>query len=111
VECPTCGEIFSASALEPATTSDTVERKPGLREKILYYTGIALIVIGGPGIALGSWLHDILRLSFLNYNAFSVFGPMNRLFLAVGLVVMIVGVLFLLLSLQLSRPAKDEGTP
>lgn len=109
-ECPRCGETFgpledAAGATESAAATGRV---PGFREKFLYYAGIALILLGGPGIALGSWLHDVLRISYLNYNSFDVFGPMNRLVLAIGLIVMIVGVVFLILSLRLTRPAETD---
>lgn len=99
LECPKCGEPF-----EPMDGVAEPERsRSGLREKLLFYVGIVLILLGGPGIALGSWLHDVLRVSILNYDAFDVFGPMNRLVLAVGLITMIVGVVFLILSLRFSR--------
>jgi len=108
VECPRCGESFVE--LGPEDVEDLGSGKPatGFREKFLYYAGIALILLGGPGIALGSWLHDALRISYLNYNSFDVFGPANRLVLGLGLIVMIVGVVFLILSLRLSRPVESE---
>ncbi len=87
-----------------------VERVPGFREKFLYYAGIALILLGGPGMALGSWLHDVLRISFLGYTSFDVFGPVNRLVVGLGLVVMAAGIVFLVLSLRLSRPAGPGST-
>ncbi len=91
-----------------AENAPPASRVPGFREKFLYYAGIALILLGGPGFALGSWLHDVLRISYMNYNSFDVFGPVNRLVLAVGLIVMTVGIVFLVLSLRLSRPADPE---
>ena len=107
-ECPRCGESFA----EVPTTADefvgSAARVPGFREKFLYYAGIALILLGGPGLALGSWLHDVLRISFMNYNSFDVIGPVNRHVLGHGLNVMIVGVVFLILSLRLSRPAEYD---
>ncbi len=108
VECPNCGESF----LEPpiGASGSAAARVPGFREKFLYYAGIALILLGGPGLALGSWLHDVLRISFMNYNSFDVFGPVNRLVLGLGLIVMIIGVVFLILSLRLSRPAEYDET-
>ncbi len=113
LECPTCGEAFEPVTVEatlPAEAAEPEGRAPGFREKFLYYAGIALILLGGPGFALGSWLHDVLRISFLNYAAFDAFGPVNRLVLAIGLIVMIVGIVFLILSLRLSRPAEtDQG--
>ncbi len=109
-ECPRCGEALQEPQTGAGPAPPTEERVPGRREKILYYAGIALILLGGPGIALGSWLHDVLRISYLNYNAFNVFGPVNQLVLAVGLMVMIVGTVFLLLSLRLSRPLDTDPT-
>ncbi len=110
VECPNCGESLVATppaASDASELEGATERRPAFREKFLYYAGIALILLGGPGIALGSWLHDALRISYMNYNAFDVFGPVNRLVLGLGLIVMIVGVVFLILSLRLSRPAQS----
>ncbi len=107
-ECPQCGERFAEEIAEIAEPVAEVERKSGFREKLLFYAGIALILLGGPGIALGSWLHDVLRISVANYRAFDAFGDVNRLVVAVGLVVMIVGVVLFILSLRLTRPAADE---
>ena len=111
-ECPRCGELFAdetADAAAPAEgTKATTAKKAGFREKFLFYTGILLILLGGPGIALGSWLHDAFRISVLNYNAFDAFGSVNRMVVAVGLIVMIVGIVFFILSLRLSRPAEPE---
>lgn len=119
-ECPRCGELFEPDATEPAKAEATeateaaaasTKSKPGFREKLLFYAGIVLILLGGPGIALGSWLHDVLRISLLNYNAFDVFGGVNRLVMAAGLIVVIVGVVLFILSLRFSRPADDEAEP
>jgi len=106
--CPQCGTAFEP--LSSVGEGDAVPsgHVPGFREKFLYYAGIALILLGGPGIALGSWLHDILRISYLTYDSFDVFGPVNRMVLALGLVVMIVGIVFLILSLRLTRPSETD---
>ncbi len=85
-----------------------------MREKVLFYAGVSLIVLGGPVVALGSWLHDVLRIPYNEYTAFDVFGPMNRLVSAVGLIVLIVGIVLLILSLRLTRgvePEYDIGAP
>jgi len=120
-ECPRCGEMFEQevspqeavnagerSVEEPAEDESSDGTKSRFREKFLFYTGIFLILLGGPGIALGSWLHDVLRISVYGFNAFDIFGPWNRLVTAIGLVVLIVGIVFLILSLRFSRPADVE---
>jgi len=121
-ECPQCGELFEMEkvasepvreepAAEPAgeeADEETRESKSGFREKFLFYTGIFLILLGGPGIALGSWLHDVLRIGFGEFNAFDAFGSWNRLVTAIGLIVLIVGIVFLILSLRFSRPSDVE---
>ncbi len=119
-ECPQCGELFetetptgssvAASRVASAETTDDegAERKTGFREKFLFYAGIFLILLGGPGIALGSWLHDELRISVGEFTAFDAFGPWNRLVTAIGLIVLIVGIVCLILSLRFSRPSDVE---
>ena len=120
-ECPQCGELFdqevvtgpsipasSRLADESDETDSPNEAKTGFREKFLFYTGIFLILLGGPGIALGSWLHDQFRISVGEFQAFDVFGPWNRLVTAIGLIVLIVGIVFLILSLRFSRPSEVE---
>ena len=119
-ECPQCGELFEQEGTteesvatgrraEDEASGDTSEdAKTGFREKFLFYTGIFLILLGGPGIAMGSWLHDELRISVGEFTAFDVFGPWNRLVTAIGLVVLIVGIVFLILSLRFSRPSDVE---
>jgi uncharacterized membrane protein YvbJ len=120
-ECPQCGELFEQEATSddtareqrrteerPADDEPADDRKTGFREKFLFYTGIFLILLGGPGIALGSWLHDQFRISVGEFNAFDIFGPWNRLVTAIGLIVLIVGIVFLILSLRFSRPSDVE---
>lgn len=117
-ECPRCGELFEqttvsegpAGRAESLPSEDDVadEPKTGFREKLLFYAGIFLILLGGPGIALGSWLHDSLRIAVGEFQAFDVFGPWNRLVTAIGLIVLIVGIVFLILSLRFSRPSDVE---
>ncbi len=120
-ECPQCGELFEQegspaervveppAAVEAPDDENAAETtKTGFREKFLFYAGIFLILLGGPGIALGSWLHDQLRIGFGEFTAFDAFGPWNRLVTAVGLIVLIVGIVFLILSLRFSRPSDVE---
>ncbi len=110
-ECPRCGEplaVETEGIPAAAVAGKTRSMAPGFRERFLFYTGIVLILLGGPGIALGSWLHDVLRVPVANYNAFDAFGSVNRLVAALGLITMVVGIVFFVLSLRLSRPADIE---
>ncbi len=108
-ECPDCGEVFALEDMEVRPGGEIVE-KGGRKEKILFYLGVILVLIGGPGVALGSWMHDWLRIPFPSseYDAFDVFGPVNRIVALVGLVVLIIGIVFLILSLRASKAVTDE---
>lgn len=109
-ECPKCGEIFAEDLLEQGAAEE--EAKPSRREKLIFYAGLLLVLAGGPGIALGSWLHDVLRIP-IGGQAYDVFGPVNRLFAAVGLVILLAGIVLMILSLRLVRPTfdYDVGAP
>jgi predicted nucleic acid-binding Zn ribbon protein len=109
-ECPQCGEIFSEELLKEAEG----DRKSGRRERIMFYLGIVLILMGGPGIALGSLLHDSLRIPVIG-SAYDEFGWLNRMVAAIGLVILIIGVVFMILSARLAPKSieneYDIGTP
>jgi RNA polymerase subunit RPABC4/transcription elongation factor Spt4 len=121
-ECPNCGEIFAADSsdaipevveTEPETVSTTRRM-----DKILFYTSIVLIFLGGPGLAFGSWLHDILRIPLIGVT-YDEFGWLNKMFASVGLIVLIIGIILLIISLRrttvvveeydLSFEGKEEG--
>ena len=104
-ECPKCGEIFEATALQVEETK--APGTAGRRERLLFYAGVLLVLAGGPGIAVGSWLHDLLRIP-IGGSAFDAFGWVNRLVAAVGLVILIVGIVLLILSMRLGSVAADE---
>src|SRR2546427_12267077 len=59
-ECPKCGEIFEASALQ--VDASEASKTSGRRERLLFYAGVLLVLAGGPCIAVGSWLPDLLRI-------------------------------------------------
>ncbi len=112
-ECPKCGEIFDASVLQEDAT-DGASRKSSWRGRILFYVGVGLVLAGGPAIALGSWLHDILRIPVVG-EAYEAFGWVNRFTAAIGLVVLVVGIVMLILSMRLGSAQLEEdydvGTP
>jgi hypothetical protein len=108
-ECPECGERLTGGAI-----GDPGAEKGSRLERILFYLGLGLVMVGGPGIAMGSWLHDVLSIP-IGGDAFSVFGPLNRFVAIIGLVVLIVGIVVLIISIRLTRPVVDDdydvGTP
>jgi hypothetical protein len=113
-ECPKCGEIFDVSVLQPAAAEEPSPKKTSRRERILFYAVVLFVLAGGPGLALGSWLHDVFKIPIIG-QAYDAFGWINRLFAAVGLVVLIVGIVLLIVSMRVGRSAFDEdydiGTP
>jgi hypothetical protein len=108
-ECPDCGEVFDLEDLV-VTPGEEIAEKGGRKEKFLFYLGVILILVGGPGVAMGSWMHDWLRIPFPGpeYAAYDVFGPVNRFVAMLGLIVLIIGIVFLIFSLRSSKVVTDE---
>ena len=102
IECPNCEEPFSPEAFE---TRASKEEKGSKR---LFWLGVILVLVGGPGIALGSWLHDVLYISIANYDNFESFGWANRLVSAVGIIILVVGIIMLILSLPKIHEEEEE---
>ena len=103
VECPSCSEPLSPEAFE-------VRGQMSKKSKLLFYSGVLLVLIGGPGVALGSWLHDILKIPIGTYDSWE-WGWVNSLVAAVGIVILVIGIILLILSLPRSEPdrkAKDK---
>lgn len=109
-ECPKCGEVFEpeVAVLEGLRDISTDREEPEEgRGRFLFYAGLAMVLAGGPGIALGSWLHDIMRIPVVG-QAYDAFGWLNRFVAAIGLVVLVVGIVLLILALRLSRPVGED---
>lgn len=70
-----------------------------LRDRIIFFISLALITVGGLGLALGSWLHDLLHVPVVGM-AYQVFGPINVLYATVGLILFFIGLLLLFVSLR-----------
>ena len=105
-ECPKCGEIFDASMLQVEEAGGPPD-KAFRRGRIPFYIGVALVLAGGPAIAFGSFLHDILRIP-IGGAAYEVFGWFNRYVAAIGLVVLVVGIVLLILSMRLGPKEFEE---
>lgn len=101
IECPHCEEPFSPEAIESVGREEK-------GSKWLFWSGVILVLIGGPGIALGSWLHDVLFISIADYNNFDSFGWANRLVSTVGIIILVIGIILLILSLPKLRPEDEE---
>ncbi len=103
LECPSCEEPFSPEAFEKLD-------KEGKRSKFMFFLGVILVLVGGPGFAGGSYLHDLLKIPIGTYDAFEVFGWVNRLVATVGIIILVIGIILLLLSLpRLSKKPKEKA--
>jgi cation transport ATPase len=78
-----------------------------MRDRILFYTGIFLIMLGGPGLAFGSWLHDVLSIPIIG-EKYIEFGWINVMFAIAGVVAVVIGFLMLVLSLRGGILTQDE---
>jgi ribosomal protein L40E len=103
-ECPKCEEPFTPEAVEKKV------KKEFEINKWRFWAGVILVLIGGPGIALGSYLHDVLRIRIGEYDAFDTFGWVNSLVSVVGIIILVVGIILLILSLPKvsTTEPKDE---
>lgn len=102
IECPNCEEPFSPEAFE--TKPDKEEKG----SKWLFWSGVILVIVGGPGVALGSWLHDWLQIPIADYTNFDSFGWANKLVSTVGIIILVIGIILLILSLPKIRPEDEE---
>jgi len=77
-----------------------VARRVNLRrDRFFFFTGLVLLLVGGPGLVAGTYAHDSLRLPLMG-NAYDAFGWVNQTALWIGIIVFVVGFVFLLLSLR-----------
>ena len=101
IECPNCEEPFSPEAFEAKASDDEKSSKQ------LFWLGFILVLIGGPGIALGSWFHDVYEIP-VGGNAFTNFGQLNQMVALVGIIILVVGIILLILSLPKIHPNDDD---
>jgi uncharacterized membrane protein YcjF (UPF0283 family) len=106
IECKACGEPFSPEAFKKRKTGD-VKRK---RSRWLFYIGAILILIGGPGVAFGSYLHDLLKIPIADYDNFESFGWVNVLVATVGIIILVIGIILLILSLPKLKAEDSKKT-
>ena len=76
-----------------------------------FYAGVILMLIGGPGLALGSYLHNAPWESGTNHppilGSWSGFGPLDQAVAIVGIIVMVIGIVLILLSGR-GAPSEEE---
>ncbi len=78
-----------------------------LRDRIVFYLSLTLIVLGGLYFALGSYLHDLLRVPVVG-TAFTVFGPVNVFYALVGAVILFVGFALFVASIRGGTLSAEE---
>jgi len=77
------------------------------RDRFLFYIGLILFLLGGPGLAVGTYAHDVMRVP-VGGNAFDAFGWVNQTVLGVGVVALLIGIVFLILGLRGGVLSPDE---
>ena len=78
-----------------------------LRDRIVFYISLVLIVLGGLYFALGSYLHDLLRVPIVG-TAFTVFGPVNVLYALVGAAILFLGLVLFAASIRGGTLSAEE---
>ena len=77
------------------------------RDRFLFYLGLVLFLVGGPGLAVGTFAHDSLRVP-VGGSAYDAFGWVNQTVLGVGGVVLFIGIVFLILGLRGGVLSREE---
>ncbi len=82
-------------------------------EKFTMYFGLVLIALGGPGIVAASYLHDWLSIPAPGpaFNTYESFGPVNTFVAMLGLAITVIGILFLVVSLKISKKMDRAQLP
>jgi len=76
-----------------------ITRERVRRDRILFYTGAIMIFLGGPIIALSSWLHDWFRVPLVG-DTYNAFGWLNVYFAVAGFIIFFVGIVIFIISLR-----------
>lgn len=123
-ECPECGELFAEDIEEVVEEIDELKEEKEIdeveeleekivpekrtRSKTFFFMGIIIAIIG-VGSALSSLLHDWLRIPFPpSCTAYDAIGWLNRLVIGIGLIILVVGIIFLILSLRAEKVIGEE---
>ncbi len=69
------------------------------RDRVLFFTGLVLLLVGGPGFVVGSFLHDSLSVPLIG-EAYDAFGWVNLTFVGLGIALAFVGIVLTALGLR-----------
>ncbi len=84
-----------------------IDRSRLKRDRILFYCGLVLLLAGLPGLVLGSWFHDSMRVPVVG-DAYDSWGWINQTFALLGIFIAVVGALLLAFSLRGGTIDKSE---
>jgi hypothetical protein len=76
-----------------------ISRSRLFRDRVLFFVGILLSVVGGPILALGSFAHDRYNIPVIG-EAYDAFGWLNTAFLIGGVAVLFAGLGLVAFSLR-----------
>lgn len=89
-------EVASEPVTEPEPAFSAARLR---RDRRLFFVGILLAALGGPGLVIGSLLHDLLRVPFVG-QTYEAFGPLNVLAASIGGVLLVGGLVAIGVSLR-----------
>ncbi len=77
------------------------------RDRVLFYAGLVLLLLGVPGFLVGTFVHDPLEVPLVG-TAYDGFGFINEIFLGLGIVLGVVGAALVALALRGGVIADEE---
>src|SRR3989442_5086221 len=75
--------------------------------RVVYYVGVFYVTVGGPGLVLGSFLHDLFRVPLFG-ESYAAFGRLNVGAVLIGMILLGVG--FAAMAVGMRRtPMRTRG--
>ncbi len=93
VSCDECGNVYIRKEFEPP---------PELKWKWKFWSGLILIIIGDLGIALGSYVHNVMRWSPLG-DLYLGYGWLDQMVGIIGIVLFVLGLFLFAWSFKRDR--------
>jgi uncharacterized membrane protein len=69
------------------------------RDRICFYVGAVLLLIGGPILIFSSFLHDWFKVPLVG-TTYEAFGSLNVTFAEIGILILIIGIVLFAISLR-----------